>query len=98
MFLKLMTAGDSRPDRHPSRTFRLIEVASVTFGHDEDAELRPFSYADVTSAAGHTERLVVVGKAYVLNDQGNTIDTFSDLAAGRAPGRNGREAANAAGG
>lgn len=87
MYLKLMGPDDALPDRHPSRAYRMVHVVSVEFGHDKDHEERPFSFADVVKVDGVVERLLIRGRAFLLNGDGHTIDSFAELAAALVAGR-----------
>lgn len=98
MYLKMMGPDDALPDRHPSRTYRMVHVVSVEFGHHKDVEEKPFSFADVVKVDGAAERLVIRGRAFLLNQDGHTIDSFAELAAAEAAdARHEDRAAHAAG-
>lgn len=86
MFVKLMGSGDPLPERHPSRSYQLIEALSVEFKREPDGAC----YALVVDPRGVPDSHRVFGKAFVLNRNGDTIDTFTELApngAGRQGGK-----------
>lgn len=80
MFLKIM-GGENVPDGNVSKTFQLLgDLQSVSF--------RRFEKADGIHEAGSAEAIVwrrdqgcefhpLPGNAYVLNDDGKTIESFT---------------------
>lgn len=73
MLLKML-GPDDRPNG-ASQTFSIVSgVVEVSFGRsDEDGQ----HFADVTDAAGNVRRYMLPGRAFVLSDNGHTLDSFN---------------------
>lgn len=70
MFLKLIPPGDEQPG-HNGKPFHLIEVCEARFERDGDAV-----YVHAVRNDGAPIALQVNGAAFILNAEGNTIESF----------------------
>lgn len=85
MYLKIM-AEENLPDRDPCKGFRLIECQSVEFYRtsnsdgDRGFENVPgaplFHVAQANFINGDFSVIVLKSNAYVLNDNGKTVESF----------------------
>jgi len=67
-----MGTGDQAP-----RHYRMIEVLECEFQHlNGQVNLEDGHYASFTPIDGDPERVILRGNAYLLNNEGRTIDSF----------------------
>ena len=82
MYLKLMGA-ENAPDGDSRKSHRILaNVAAVNFVRvekDEGPEEGVFAFVTYTPDIDGIETFHLVGNAYVLNDNGDTIDHFGPM-------------------
>ena len=89
LILKIMS-GEDLADDNPSKPYRLIaDVVNVDFytatatqserarlGYDEEGPDVLAHHARIHHPQGGVSRYLITGNVYVMNDRGDTIDTY----------------------
>lgn len=75
MYLKIMGVEDL-PDVAPEKTFRIIECKDVQFYRHDFSGGGPSAAVD-RDGSGTFVMYAVFGNAYILNNAGKTIDSFT---------------------